>query len=646
MRIKEFRVINFKALEDVSIHFNAQINILTGVNNAGKTTLLEALALWHECFTKLIRQAGKTEKNYRKGDWVLGNTQVKYFPFDQINSVRCPNFEDLFFQRDRRKRIMLCADLENEAGQRIPIHFVISESGMNYKIELANFTTYNFDALNQFFGQFPMPIGFFYASPVAAIQQIEAFATQPQINDAIINRASASVLRNRLYALYRNPEPLYFQRFIEDASYVLFDNREKIELTTNSDIQRDANIVFNVKLSASDTPKDIALLGSGTIQILEILLNLYHSQSQRKDMSLILLDEPDSHIHRDIQSRLLRVLKNFSTGNQIFITTHNEALIRSAEVSQLFHLEIKPKNTYKNIDALPLQKVQPRFSGIYPAATRPIFSAIGQAGALDFINALEADVLLFVEGEDDARAFDVLFRQQIAPKKYAYWVLGGVSKVFNHILHYKTVLSNIKNQKTLWEKTTLIMDRDFLNDAHTANLPSQLQSAIGLKTRISEAYTFETTLLTDFHRFARLLSKWLTAKGIPALELSELEQHLTTAYQHLAQQKKADWQQDDFIERNAYLYRDARVKLNVVLGDKFITENDIQLVIAVRQHILNCVDAGTYYKLMRKDDLQWIINDAIKSTGMVFNVETDFVELMLCVDKSTWLDAWDFLNTI
>jgi AAA15 family ATPase/GTPase len=645
IHIKEFQIVNFKAFEDITIHFNSQINILTGVNNVGKTTVLEALALWHECFTKLIRQAGKKEKNYDKGDWVLGNTQVKYFPFEQINSVRCPNFEDLFHQRDRRKRIALSANLENSEGKIINVCFWISESGMNYKIELDAFTRYDFKAFNEFFSQFPVPIGFFYASPIAAIQQVEAFATLPRINEAIINRASASVMRNRLYSLYRNPDPAIYQKFLDDVSFVLFNNRQRIELSTNSDIQRDTNVIFNVRLNPGDTPKDIALLGSGSIQILEILLNLYHSDSQSKEMNIVLLDEPDSHIHRDIQTRLLLVLQNFAGNNQIFMTTHNEALIRSAQVSQLFHLEAKAKGAYKNLDALPLQKVQPRFSGIYPTATKPLISAIGQANALDFVNAVESDVLLFVEGEDDARAFDILLRQQIRPKKYAYWVLGGVSKVFDNILHYKTVLANIKNQRSLWDKAALVIDRDFLNDQHQSTLPDKLQTKIGLKARLTDAYTFETTLMTDLPKCARLLSKWLAAKGVNHPETA-IEPALIVAYQGLAALKTPDWNEGKFIEDMAYLYRNAREKLNAALGESFIRENDIQLVTLVRQHIQQCLNTGAYFKLMRKDDLQTIVNETIAPTGIVFNAETDFIELMLCVDKSLWFDAWNFLNAL
>lgn len=645
MHIKEFFVANFKAFQEVHIHFNPHLNIFTGVNNSGKTTVLEALALWHECFSKKIYQAQKSESNYRKGQWVLGNTQRRRISFEEINSVRCPRFDDMFHQRDRRKRIKLSAVFEDSNGRSIPISFIISESGMNYNIELYQFTQYNFELFNQFFQNLPQPIGFFYASPIAAIQQIEAFATQPQVSEAIINRTSVSVLRNRLYALYRHPDPAVFQRFLTDLSYVLYDNKQTLQLFTESDIQRDTNVIFNAILNPQDTPKDIALLGSGTLQIIEILLNLYHSDSRNRDMNLILLDEPDSHIHRDIQIRLMTVLTKFEQGNQIFITTHNESLIRSADVANLFHLEPKPIGTYQNAGLAQLQKIGPRFSGIYPTALKPIISSLGSTNGLDFINAVEADVLLFVEGEDDARAFDVLLRQQIRPKKYAYWVLGGISKVLDHISHYKTVLSNVKNQKTLWEKSALVIDRDFLNDVHQAALPALLQSKIDLKTCIANAYTFEATLLTDFTKLGRLIVKWLALKEININDVA-IGDALADAYIAHGNDKAALWQTDKFIEETCYLYRNAREKLNGLLNQKFIDATDIQLQTIVRMHIQHCINTGQFFKLLRKEDVQTIVNAGISQTGVVFNIETDFIELMYLVDKSVWFDAWDFLNTI
>ena len=85
MHITSLNIKNFKSFQNVKIHFNQDLNILTGVNNAGKTTILEAISLWNECFTKLIREAKRSVSNYKTGDWTLGNTQDKYFRFNEIN---------------------------------------------------------------------------------------------------------------------------------------------------------------------------------------------------------------------------------------------------------------------------------------------------------------------------------------------------------------------------------------------------------------------------------------------------------------------------------------------------------------------------------------------------------------------------------
>lgn len=454
MYLKKLQVKNFKSFQDISIEFNKEVNIFTGVNNAGKTTMLEALALWHECFSKLIQEAKKSTKNYKKGDYVLGNTLNKYFPYDQINSVRAPNFEDIFYRCNKRNKITLLATLENSEKKVLSVNFYIGESGLNYIIELAGNTTYDYQSFNDFFKFLPNPMGFYYASPVSAIEAKEKFATKPQIQDAILNRQSAKVFRNRLFNLYNNAN---FTNFISDLSYILFDHQHEITISSSSNPNQDTYIVFNFKIGARDTAKEISLLGSGSLQIMEILLNLHHPDEARKDVNFVLLDEPDSHIHRDIQQRLLKTLIKFTQNTQIFLSTHNEALIRSASIEHLFHLDAKSINSYRSLGNQEIEKQEPHFSGIYPSITNPIISSLGHSNGLDFVNAIEADYLIFVEGEDDARVIDILLKKRFTTKRknYVYWVLGGVSHIFEKISHYETVFSTIKNEKTLWEKSVL-----------------------------------------------------------------------------------------------------------------------------------------------------------------------------------------------
>ena len=176
MHITSLNIKNFKSFQNVKVHFNPDLNILTGVNNAGKTTILVAISFWIECFAKLIREAKRSVSNYKTGDWTLGNTQDKYFRFDEINSVRSPNAEDIFYNRNKKNKIEIAATINN-GTENLEICFKISDSGGNYIIELENFTSYNFTKFNAFFRNLPEPLGLFYSSPVPYIPQQENFVT-------------------------------------------------------------------------------------------------------------------------------------------------------------------------------------------------------------------------------------------------------------------------------------------------------------------------------------------------------------------------------------------------------------------------------------------------------------------------------------
>ncbi len=643
MYISHFKIVNFKLFQNIEIDFNQTISIITGINNAGKTTVLQALSLWYECFTTLIRKAGAKRGNYKKNDYILGNTQEKYFAFNRINSVLSPNFEDIFYQRDVKNKIQLGATITNQdSHQEIEISFQIGASGQNYVIELINFRDFDFDKFNNFFSNLPSPFGFFYTSPSAVIQQREKFVTPPQVIESIINRDSASVIRNRLYILYRASNSSLWSGFLEKLSFILYNNDQQIIISTSSDIQKHSTVVFTFKHSEGDIEKDIALLGSGTIQIIEILLNYYNLGT--KDLNLIILDEPDSHIHREIQSRLLEALTSFPSGNQIFLTTHNEALIRSANPSQLFHLDGNPTGLYQSLNTN-LTDVPPHFSGLYPSQINPIISALGgDITGLDFLNAIEADKLILVEGADDARAFNILFKRRIGVgnihKKYVYWVLGGISKVFDKLPHYKTVFSAIKNQQTLWEKSVLIIDRDFLNDDHQAGLAGKFETRMNLKANVWSSYTFESTLFTDIPKLSKLVNKWLTKKQINS-DLATIQSNLQNLYTNQEFQNRFN---DNKYVDTQFTYLNYKKKLNNLFDYNYISQNEQQISVIVRNHINSCITSGEFFKLMTKDDVMQLIYSALENYGI--DLKPSFIELIELVDGSTWFEAWNFLNLI
>ncbi|NCR07201.1 MAG: hypothetical protein EWV55_01825 [Microcystis viridis Mv_BB_P_19951000_S69] len=660
MKISKIQIKNFKSFQDVTVDLDPDFNVFTGVNNSGKTNLLEAIALWHECFNFLLYQAIRAKpERYRAGDYVFKDTQ--YLLYTDIKTVRSSNIDDLFYQCDKSQKIELIfifQDISSEqrANPLLKIGFSITNShGNSYKLEFLNRQDFDFFQFNQIFHNFPKAIACSFASPVATIRADERFLTTPQVLEAIQKRESVEVIRNRLYTLHSDQAaPQLYETFKRDLSYILFDSSStQISFFTSSDFRDDVKVIINYKIDNRDIEKDISLLGSGTIQIIVILLNLY-SFGQRNDLNLILFDEPDSHIHRDIQIRLINTLLRFSETTQIFLTTHNESLIRQVSLHQLFHLENRPQYNYNALSRQELF-VEPRFKGIYPSALNPIISSLGNSNGLDFINAVEADKIIFVEGQDDAKAIYTLLQKNtigINTKKYSFWVMGGVSQIFKDLPSYKKIFQLIRNQQNLWQKSVLIFDRDFLNDDHKNLILSNLDNRFGLPTYIPRAYTFESILLTDFDKLGRLLFLWLNRQqNSISVDAVRLAQGLQQAYLNYMNPKLQQLLNDDeAFEKIIYQCRSVRDKLKSddMLGtnDRSIPENDVQLSTAYRNYFNQILNTRDFYKYAKKDDVQAIINQVISPHNIAFNIEQDFIALLECVDRSTWFEEWDFLTRL
>ena len=166
MKLKAFKIENFKLIQNTEIFFDEKLNVLTGANNCGKTTIIEAIALWVECFEKLISRAKRAVKvRYNAGDYILGPSTNRYFEFGEIASVRAPHFEDAFINRNIKKTIKLTAtfvSVENKNELKIPIS-IRSSTKSRYAIKLENESSFRYRTFNALFVNWPNPISEIYA---------------------------------------------------------------------------------------------------------------------------------------------------------------------------------------------------------------------------------------------------------------------------------------------------------------------------------------------------------------------------------------------------------------------------------------------------------------------------------------------------
>lgn len=641
MKITSFRIERFKSIIDMEIMLDSELSILTGVNNCGKTTVLEAIAFWADCFQKLIHRAERGHKGrYNKGDYIFKADAQSYFDFSSFPCIHCANVADVFPERDTRGAIVLTANLVDDYGQDLSIPIVISIARpARFFVTVHRKASFDYIKLNAMMRALPNSIATYFATPVADILPEEIFQTEPFLKTKVEERKSIEVLRNRLFRLLSTSG---FSQFCQDLSYILYGNKvsKQIFFSSPSNITTDKVVIIEYWTSSNTIRKEISMLGSGTLQTIEILLNLYHNVEDRTDLNIVLLDEPDSHIHRDVQGRLLEVLSRVTKSNQIVLTTHNESMIRSASLKNLFHIDSSAigRVTCMYKEDLP-DLHAPRFKGLYPGFETPLLKSIsGQSTGLDFINAIEADKIVFVEGEDDARVLYHLMMTNVAnqTKKVVFWVMGGITQIMTNLGAYKTVLSAIKNRTSLWGKSILVFDCDRLSDKHLNGLLNAIQSAYSIPTFVPAVYTMESIVLSDFSILSSLLLKAFSIDSSKQEQLSAALQN-ETRKQEPEIRRRFSPMDNHAVQGYKGTYIDI---INKIQSGAIPKISDIDLKTELEAHYTTC----SLLRLVNKNDVESIINAALKSIGEnpVYNAE-QYPDVVQSVDSSLLFDEWKSL---
>jgi hypothetical protein len=561
LRMKSLRIQGFKAIGDATLYWHPRVNVITGPNNSGKTTVLEALALWVESFDRVCTQARRAikDRGVRSGDWHLDTARAHH---SEVVSVRSPGFDDLFHRGV--KQLYLTATLTDDDGD-FAIPFQIRKArGDNYDFSCA--TKENDPAphleqintrLNRGCAKWPRPFRVLFASPVAAVQTSEEFFTPGKTADMVRRRRSAEVLRNRIYRLYGRAND--FQRFKDDVSQVLTGGPGGIDIEVRGDPNNDVRVPVLARTSPRDHLRDISLLGSGSLQVIEVLLNLYLAPS---DLDLVLLDEPDSHIHRDIQRRLLGVIEDKAEYAQVFASTHNESLLRNAGWDRVFHLGPAPADAPREFRPVASEHVinTGLRHGLLASPLRNALSSVGAETALDFLNALEADQFLLVEGPSDAILLDRMFEisRLGGPRQTAmYWSLNGIEGL-RSLRALKAVLSHIQNDRSLWDKARVILDRDLCTEQHAEAIVEALGTAkskkappFGIQASFWAAYTAEAVLLSGgpSAALARTLAQVGATNPMPDLDEKRAQQACEHAWVALGGRLVDRWNKIDDIAR-------------------------------------------------------------------------------------------------
>lgn len=402
---------NFKNVGEQVYDFT-QFDLLVGRNNSGKSTVLQALAIWQFCVDEFHR----SKRSGSKGIQVV---------LPNFTALPVPEFNLLW--KDRTERAYPVDKKGNKKQEFILIEILVewrrsTGDTDSFGVEIryhSSQTIYaipsggwaKFRACEQR-GDLPKIA---YVPPFSGLEPTEKWLDISPIRQQVGKGQPGSVLRNLLLRVCPSP--------VRDPNGSI-----KKGYTPPADWQELAGCIerwFSVKIhepryeSAKDVyitveyrqnnkDYDIIAGGSGFHQILTLLAFLYGYQ-----LTTILFDEPDAHLHVNLQREILDYFKRKSLERdiQFLIATHAEEFVRGVDASQIVSL---------------LHQVPKRIE-----STPVVLRAMADVSNEEITRLVASPYILYVEGESDERILRAWADQcgaQLAMDRVCFKSMGGGGK--------------------------------------------------------------------------------------------------------------------------------------------------------------------------------------------------------------------------
>jgi len=466
--IKTIFIKNFKSFKEIRFECNEKFNVLIGENNIGKSTLFEALLLWEFTFKKIISPSNK----FYKADG--GNS---YISFNELDFIRLINDNDLFFESPNVARIGIEINIEYNKNFVLEFEFSRPKVIKNSYIRFKTINHLNFDSFSTYLRTKRITLDkvlFIYQTkPVSNILSFEPFMNKGQILRKIYQGKSGEVLRNKIISK-KNLELISIENQISSVLNLPI----KFECVNKDHLDKDEYI--NLKVNG----KDIHLQGSGFLQITEIFSTVEYLENS---INILLIDEPDSHIHSKLQHKLLEELRKIEN-TQTFIISHNDNFVNEINLNELFYLNQEAKTSGKiiKLNDSNFDNVKKDLGGIILALDKLNFS----------------DIICFVEGSDDINYIDKIVNKikQVEPnfqfqKRVTFSYLRGKDNLLSKLEYNKRFLTQVFRDKIYY----VIYDKDFATSAHTADFQNLVTSKLGRNSKAicHNGYCIESIIFSD-----------------------------------------------------------------------------------------------------------------------------------------------------
>ena len=420
--LTKLRARNFKCFEDVEIALGNPV-VLIGPNNSGKTTVLQALALWTIGLQRWQEKRSERQSEARKRPGVTINRQdLLTIPHPQANLL----------WRDLQTRFTSRSGDGKQETQNIRIELIVSGVGdqgaweCGLEFDYANSESFYCRPLRHNDDpqeRMPVPeqaagVKVAFLPPMSGLAAVETRLDPGALNVRIGEGRTAEVLRNLCYILSQEQPGQWAE--LKDQIGKLFgvqlnvprylEGRGEITMKYQQKHSRKKGKALELDLSSS---------GRGLQQTLLILVYMYANPG-----AVVLLDEPDAHLEILRQRQIYTCIKELAekSNSQIMIASHSEVLLNEAATGQ---------------DQVIACVGHPHT--LIQGKRNEILKALALLGFEDYYQAEQTGWVLYLEGSTDLRILQAFAErlnhtdaQKVLARPFVKYVCNNLNQARQH----------------------------------------------------------------------------------------------------------------------------------------------------------------------------------------------------------------------
>jgi ABC-type multidrug transport system ATPase subunit len=382
-RVRHVEIENFKTF-GAKLHVDlGHPAVLIGPNNAGKTTLIQALSLWSQGVKSWCEKRGEPQKKEARERVSAG--------INRLNILDVPVLETRFLWNGTRVR-KGNTPIEMRINVGVEVNGIVKDCRLIFTYRDTEVIyckpchqTIEDDSLLRSASE----MRFHLLYPMSGIMSgVSADTEETLLPDGRLNvllgqGQTAQVLRNICYKVveqdkhngtqdWESVTALVKRIFMVDLDKPVFNENRGV-------------LVMRYNEPGVDSGLDISLAGRGLQQTLLILAYLYWHKN-----SVLLVDEPDAHLEILRQRQIYDILRHAaeSNGSQVVIATHSEVILEEAADTNLTLIL--------------------RGKAVDMARRQDMSHALRTFGVEQYYKALAMPRILYVEGSSDVEMLRAL----------------------------------------------------------------------------------------------------------------------------------------------------------------------------------------------------------------------------------------------